>query len=316
MKHSFLLIIKILVSVGLLVLILLKVDVSKLTASIQDGNMFYLSSGLIIGCIFNMVKFLKWHHLIKTRNRLFSYWDASKSYMIGNCLGLVTPLRAGDLGRALYFLSEDRPRIMGLTVIDRVMDITAVLMLSLVGSFYLLHKGFGILIVMLLLFCLFVLYSHELLWNFSKRLVTGRPSFWTRLGKVIDMLKDLNDKTVSTTLILSLVSFLLVIFQFYCLISAFEPASVSAVCLVTPLITLSSVIPVSFMGLGVREGIAMLLFAHFDISGTTAISAAFLVFIMNNVLISIIGMLFLSKHLPHKQSNPTHLSSSGEQELK
>lgn len=314
MKNSFLLILKILVSVGLLVLILLKVDVSKLTASIQDGDMIYLSFGLIIGCIFNMVKFLKWHHLIKTRNLRFSYRDASKSYMIGNCLGLVTPLRAGDLGRALYFLNEDRPRIMGLTVIDRVIDITAVLMLSLAGSFYLLNKGFSILIFLLLLFCLFVLYSHELLWNLSKRLVSDRPSFWRKLGKVIDMLKDLDDKTVSMTLILSLVAFLLVIIQFYFLISAFEPASVSAVCLVTPLITLSSVIPVSFMGLGVREGIAMLLFAHFGISGTTAISAAFLVFIMNNVLISIIGMFFLSRHLPHKTSKITQVPSSGEQE--
>jgi uncharacterized membrane protein YbhN (UPF0104 family) len=55
------------------------------------------------------------------------------------------------------------------------------------------------------------------------------------------------------------------------------------------------VIPVSLMGFGVREGISILLLSNFQISSVTALSAAFLFFIINNFSISIVGVIFLSR---------------------
>lgn len=295
MKKSLLLVIKILVSGGLLYLIMLKVDLKQLIISFSKGNFVYLTYGLLFGCIFNMIKFLRWRNLIRVgEGNVYSYGDAVKSYMIGNSLGLITPLRAGDLGRALYFASVDRSRIMGLTVIDRVMDISAVLVLSIGGSFYLINKEFGIFVTFLAVLCFIILFSQALLWtNVQKVIPAGR--FWEKIIKLIDILKNLDTETISIALILSFLAFAIVLCQFYFLLSAFEGASFTSVFMVTPLITLSSIIPVSFMGLGVREGISILLFSKFGISGATALSAAFLGFVMNNVLISLIGIFFLSK---------------------
>ncbi len=294
MKKNLILITKVFVSGGLLYLIMLKINWMQFTVSIKGGNFLYLTYGMILGIIFNMIKFLRWRNLIRTENSMHSYWDASKSYMLGNCLGLVTPLRAGDLSRALYFAKEDRTRIMGLTIIDRIMDIAAVLIMSIAGSFYLINKGFGLLVILFAIFSLFFLYCNEYLRIFLKRIIPN-GTMWDKIGKLMDMLKNFDAKTISYALILSVLAFVLVLFQFYYLVSAFEPATFNSIFLVTPLITLSSIIPVSFMGLGVREGISIILFSAFGISGATALSVAFLGFVMNNVLISIIGIYFLSK---------------------
>ena len=306
---------KVLVSGVLLYLIVLKIDWSQFASTVKKGNILYLSYGMLFGVIFNMIKFLRWHNLIKTENSVYTFWDASKSYMLGNSLGLVTPLRAGDLGRALYFIKDERPKIMGLTIIDRIMDITAVLTLSIGGSFYLINRGFGILVVLLAILSICVLYSHKLLWIFLKKIIGDGP-IWQKVGKLIDMLKNLDPKTVSTALILSFLAFISVLFQFYYLVSAFEGTTLLAVCLVTPLITLSSIIPVSFMGLGVREGISIVLFSAFGITGATALSVAFLGFAMNNVFISIIGIVFLSESFLVKKNELTRLRSlSGQKNL-
>jgi len=285
---------KLLISGGLLYLIMLKIDWMQFTVSIRRGNLLYLTYGMIFGIIFNMIKFLRWRNLIRTENSMYSYWDATKSYMLGNCLGLITPMRAGDLSRALYFSREDRPRIMGLTVIDRVMDIAAVLVMSIAGSFYLINKSFGMLIVMLAILSLLFLYSNEYLKILLKKIIPS-GSRWDKISKLIDMLRNFNTKTISSALMLSVLAFVLVLFQFYYLVAAFEKGTFMSICLVTPLITLSSIIPISFMGLGVRESISIILFSTFGISEATALSAAFLGFIMNNVMISIIGIYYLSK---------------------
>ena len=49
------------------------------------------------------------------------------------------------------------------------------------------------------------------------------------------------------------------------------------------------------MGLGVREGLSIYFLAIFGVSAPAALSAAFLFFLINNVSISIIGVLYLGK---------------------
>ncbi len=294
MKNSLSLILKVLVSGVLLYLIIIKIDWNQLLDSIKKVNLYYLTISLFFGIIFNMIKFLKWRNLIKTINSSHSYWDGAKSYMIGNSMGLVTPMRAGDLGRALYFPTGERTTIMGLTIIDRLIDLVIVLILSIMGSFVLIKNGLGLLVVFLAISGILILYNPKFLYEISIKIIPDNY-VGKKLSKLIDTLKFLDIQNITTALILSFFAFLVTIIQFYCLVSAFENISFISVCLTTPLITLSAVLPVSIMGLGVREGTSILLFSIFGVSAATAGTAAFLCFVTNNVSISIIGIVFLSK---------------------
>lgn len=116
-----------------------------------------------------------------------------------------------------------------------------------------------------------------------------------KLNKLSQVFELLNYKIVTKALSLSLLAFITTLFEFYYVVSAFEDTALLSIYLVTPLITLSALIPVTFMGLGVREGLSMLLFSMFGITAGTALSAAFLCFVINNISISIIGIIYLSR---------------------
>ena len=133
MKGKLQTILKIVVSGILLYFIFKQIEWTQVVNSVKSGSPIQLIIGVLLGCGFNIVKFIKWHYLIKTEGHDYSFVDGVKSYVIGNCLGMVTPMRAGDLGRALYFNNNERPRIMGLTIIDRFIELVAVLILSIAG---------------------------------------------------------------------------------------------------------------------------------------------------------------------------------------
>lgn len=294
MKNKLLLIIKIFVSAGLLFLIILKVDWSQLHISLLRGNLIYLSLGVILGIGFNLIKFSKWHNIIKLGKNDYSYWDGAKSYMIGNALGMVTPMRVGDIGRALYFIPSERPKMIGFTFIDRLIDLITVCILSIGGGYLLINHGFCFLLIVLSVMGLFLLFSPIFFYKIVKNIIpNGKIN--KKIGRLIEIFKFLDIKTILICLILSVAAFIITILEFTCVISAFENTTFLSIFLVTPLITLSALIPVTIMGLGVREGLSILLFSKFGVSEATALTAAFLCFLINNVTISIIGIFYLSR---------------------
>lgn len=302
MKKRSLFILKIAVSAILIYLITSKIDWNQLIISFGQGDYVYLSIGVLVGFVFNCVKFAKWHYLINAGIHTYSFWDGAKSYMFGNALGLVTPLRAGDLGRALYFPKNDRTRILGLTIIDRAMDVVAILMLSIGGSFTLIKREFGLLVLLSCALSILVLYSPGIFQSLLNRTIKAGKII-EKVNKLIGILKILDTRTITTCLIMSVIAFIITIIEFYYVISAFEEITLSSTALVTPLITLSVLVPITFMGLGVREGLSIMLFSMFGISSGTALSAAFLCFAINNVSISLIGAGYLSKiELPNQDA--------------
>jgi len=292
LKQSLLFSIKIIISGVLLYLISLEIDWNQLTVSFKQADLLNFSLGVLFGVLFNTIKFLKWKTLINNGGCSWSYWDSAKSYMVGNALGIVTPMRAGDLGRAFYFPSSDRAQIIGLTVIDRIMDLAAVLVLCIGGSFLLINKVFGLLILGIGVIILVLLFSPPFFSKIFAKFETDRTIFHKLIG-MISILKDLRISAITISLFLSFLAFILIIFQFYYIVSSFESSSFLAVYLATPLITLSSLVPVTFLGLGVREGISVYLFSMLGITAATGFSTAFLGFIINNISISLLGVFFL-----------------------
>lgn len=293
MKKYILLLIKISVSAIILYLILQKVDTQTLKESLRHGKPIPFIIGVLIGILFNIVKFFKWHILIKADNEQHTYWDGAKSYMIGNALGVVTPMRAGDLGRALYFKAESRPRVIGFTLIDRVSDLIAVILFCVIGAFTLINPLFGVFLLVLGLTSLIIMYHPLKLYNLTSK-VTRLGSIGAKMAKAFESLTLINNKIVSISLLLSFTSFFLIIAQFYFVISAFDNISFYSAFLATPLVTLSSLIPITFMGLGVREGFAVYLFSLLGITFAAAFSTAFLCFMINNVSTGLIGIIFLT----------------------
>ncbi len=295
MKKWLILAAKIAVSAVCVYLIVLKVEWGKLVRDVRAGDMRYLLAAAGVGAVFNLMKFAKWHVLIRAGGRPYSFWHAARSYMAGNALGIVTPMRVGDLGRALCFASHDRPRIVALTVLDRVLDLAAVVVLSVAGSAVLIGTAFSATLALTGLVSLAMLcFPGTFLRAIAARVHHGTTG--AALGRLARAATALSSPLMLTSLALSFAAFALTILEFYFMVSAFENVPLSTTALVTPLITLSALLPVTFMGLGVREGLSMYLFSILHVSAPAALSAAFLGFLFNNVSISLIGVVFLTRN--------------------
>lgn len=291
-KKYIILSIKVACSVLLLYLVLDTIELKVLMETFRQGRLLPLSVGVLVGVVFNLVKFLKWQKLIRADSDEHSYWDSAKSYMIGNALGVVTPMRAGDLGRALYFEPASRPHVVGFTIIDRVLDLIAVILFCVYGAIILVHQGFGLFLAVIGIVCLILLYHPLKIYKISS-IIFGKIVLGEKLLKVTESLTLLNKRLLSISLTLSLISFFLIIVQFYFVISAFGEVSFLSACLATPMVTLSSLIPITFMGLGVREGFAVYLFSMLGVNPANAFSAAFLCFVINNVSTGFIGIFYM-----------------------
>ena len=108
--------------------------------------------------------------------------------------------------------------------------------------------------------------------------------------------------------ILTLKGFPSVIVELYFMILAFDSVSLCAVFLSKPMINLSSLIPISIAGLGVREGVGFYLLSRFQVSGHASVSAVFLSFLVNYLLLAVIGVFFMprTRMLSSGKNNSTH----------
>lgn len=284
---------KIIVSFILLYLILDKLGVAQLVKNIVEGKLEFLCLGLLIGLLCNIIKIAKWSYLTGSVHK-YSFWVGFQSYTLGFCFGLLTPLRAGELGRALFYSKEYFPQIISLTVLDRGLDIIAVMILSIAGSFLLIGNLFGIVIILSVVILIVFLYRFNVFVNILKKIL---PSKWLRKS-ILDFINhtaNLNKKYISFSMGLSLLAFTLSVIELYFFVYAFDDVSMKAVALSIPLMSLSNLLPISIMGIGVREGVAFILLSKFNVSGYASVSAAFLSFVVNNLLLSAIGALFVSK---------------------
>ena len=91
------------------------------------------------------------------------------------------------------------------------------------------------------------------------------------------------------TFSMAILMYVLVNFEFFLLLNSFEPVAIQPVISVLPLIMLINLIPVTFAGLGVREGASLLLLKTYGVSEETAVNAAILLFVLNVFLPALIG---------------------------
>jgi uncharacterized membrane protein YbhN (UPF0104 family) len=204
---------------------------------------------------------------------------------------------------------------MGLTIVDRLVDLATVFILSIAGSFILINKGFGILVVILFLVSLLLLYSPHAIQKTLKNIFSNE-FMANKINQLSHIFEMLNHKVITLSLFLSFLAFITIIVEFYCLVAAFEDIHLVSIFFVAPLITLSTVIPISLMGFGVREGVSILLLSNYQISSATALSAAFLFFIINNFSISIVGVIFLSRVEIKPKSIDSNLNISKDQVMR
>lgn len=303
---KFFFILKVLLTFVLVYLVMDKISFRDFENSIKTIRAGFVVA-LFYALVFTLIKALKWYYLVRQTSEKGTTWgDAVKSYFVGMVGGLLTPGRVGEIARTVYLEKHNKSLIIYLVAVDKVFDITVVVLLALPGIYYFTGvfaffatAGVGIILAGLLVGIFFPHYPPRWLNRLLER--TGKwAGIRERLSLIEREMESMTMKFKLKFLGITFLSYGIVIIEFYWLVNNYQNCPLAAICLTQPLIMLINIVPVTIAGLGIREGAAVVLLASFGVGGAAAISSAFMLFLLNTAFPALAGALFLTHRQKQK----------------
>ncbi|HXW13283.1 MAG TPA: lysylphosphatidylglycerol synthase transmembrane domain-containing protein [Terriglobia bacterium] len=276
-------------SVGVVGVTLWRVHLSDLRAAFRHldlGSLF-----LAVFCILALIvlRAYKWHCLVAAVGN-FRLQQSLRTLLGGCALGLITPGRIGELGRCIFVRKHERTQVAFLTLLDRTLDLWGLLTLVGASLFLLVPEPAAI--------------FGLALWLALVPVVLGFPGLSAHLSQMVQRLRHFRRPLaeVATSLppiritryaFMGLGAMWLELSTFYFLLRAFSPTGFATAVATYPYIALAGDLPLSFGGVGVREGVAALLLFPYAVPPAAAVDAALLWFVFGILFPAVLGIAWL-----------------------
>ena len=216
------------------------------------------------------VKIMKWQLMLRRLGFKVSYRQTATSYLLGYLVGVATPARLGELAR-LIGVDGKKGDLLALIVIDRGIDFYVVLMLSTVSA---IHLWVGMwAVTFLCVIALLFIYSY--IWHFLSflgRLIHKKSEAPIN---VVSILRQFDPLFLANQLILTVIVFVVTIFQFCIVTMSFGYFEWRLVWFV-PIALLANAVPITVGGFGTREGLLLLLTKDLGIPDEVIVNASVL----------------------------------------
>jgi glycosyltransferase 2 family protein len=286
-------------TVVLLGLVVYKVNLGHVARAAGSARPQYLLFALLLTGPFLYLKALRWHLMLSAAGIRATFGEAALSLIGGMGVALITPARVGELVRAAYLQDPQKLKIAGLVLIDKGFDVLVLASLSIAGAWALLGAWAGLAFTALAVAGLAAVYRPA---PVLRSLLRGarRVPMQAKIERVAGSLESLTPVSTTVFLLLTMLSFIVVLFQFGIVLLSWNNWSFDIVFLTFPMVVLTNVLPITIGGLGVREATAAALLGHYGVSPSHAVLAAFLMFAINTALPGIVGAVVL----PFASSRP------------
>jgi len=119
-------------------LIASELEWDQVSASIVQAKFEWLAVSLLCMVIGTTIRIFRWWLILKVKARDLTLKACVWPMLLGMWLNIVIPFRAGDIVRAFGFREQLRSpgsRILGLLVIERALDVIAVLIVFFIGMY-------------------------------------------------------------------------------------------------------------------------------------------------------------------------------------
>lgn len=296
--------IKLVVGVLLLIIIYKKINQSEsVFAVLKDVNPSYVLFALLLLIPHVYIAFLKWRYLLRTRFVDISTRETFGSLLFGITLGMVTPGNLGELGRGLFFQNRNKMIITGLTVVDKLSNMLVIATLGFLSICLIILNQPGwqerwiFAIVSAGAAILAGLWVSLFKRKWIKRILTKISMRYprnSRLQAFMDAFMHIRQRDVFTILGLTLLWFAIITFQYHILISGFTHVDLmQSFQGVTAAIFTKMLLPISFGGLGIREGVTVFYFSFFNISRAAVFNASLIIFFINFMVPTMAGFYYV-----------------------
>ena len=220
--------------------------------------------------------------ILKAYHISITYIEAIRIFFIGLFLGNVTPGRLGDFGRLIYLKPEAENYKIGLSsiIMDRLFDVICLLFFSVIAVFYYQSKfdlinfsgssvNYGVWSMMIIVFI-------GILWIFKNKIRQVLYPWITAFK---------SHRLTSVKYVLGFITTFISMFLIYGVFNyiAFVmniPIDPIGLFLGTFVIGVLTLLPISILGLGVREASIVLIFDLFNLSSNDAVALSLIVFFL------------------------------------
>lgn len=274
-------------AVGILAVLLGRQKWADFSKTLGGVDWRWLGGVVATAGVYWLVRTARWRWMAALEGRRLGWTTAWVSMLAGLGVGLITPLRGGEVVRPMFVPRGRRMRLAGQVVLERMFDLSAVLTLCLLGVFYMVFAGgvklsgaaalpaWALLACPLLLAAavgapLVVHYRPARLWRVFRRLLPGKAR---ELAEV-----RLNRRQFAIFLGTSIFAEAVNILGVYFCLRAYGRIDLLTACALAPVVMLHNILPATPGGFGIRESVAVAVFGAMDLPGLgeAAVLAAYL----------------------------------------
>ena len=302
------LLIKITVSAGLLAYLLSRISIDELVVHLHSLDRWMILLAVAVFFVSNLLGSLQWHLLLNSSGVTLRFGQTFRFYFVGLFFNNFLPANIGGdavkiydvtrIGRSVY-------QVIAVTFLDRLIGIFSLCLLAALFTIYLMASApVALLWIYLLIFlaCMTPVagfYFVKPLGNLLRR-VFGALRIFSLGDKGASILDHLGEFKTKKSFVLKLILLSLVIQAIrvltHVLVAAALGVSLNTVVVglffvFVPLLGLAMIPPITINGLGVREGLAMILFAQAGIGKTDAFTIEFLTYLVS-LSVSLFGLAF------------------------
>jgi len=309
-KRILFLLAKIVFTIGLMLLVLTKIDFHKIWYSLKNVHLslYVLAGSLSIGRI--ILSVVRWYILLKSKGFYVNFYTLVKYMYMSTFYSLFLPsVIGGDVIRTIVIKKdvENRGEAIGSVLVERFMGLFSLSFISffalLFGLQYIKNNFIIIFIigVLVLFIGLYVVLFNKKILNFLLRLLIkiGLSRFEHKIESFFIILYDYGQNKVLLlqVFLLSLLYQIIGIIVVYILGLAISMnVAFYYYIIFVPLIWMIMLLPISFSGFGIREGAFIGFFAEVHVNSEMALLLSVL-FFSQMILVGLVGGGFNLIHL-------------------
>jgi uncharacterized protein (TIRG00374 family) len=293
---------KIVVSVGLLVLIFTKIDLQELWQALQQANRWWLVAAVIVMTIGVVVRAFRWRILLEAIGISVPISELTKLYFISFLFNNLLPSGLGGDPIRMMELNRHSERgsdAVTSVVVDRFLGLSALQAIAVVA----LLTNWGVVPNAVAYYTIgifvgglaggYLLINRPLYLNLRRRLKPfHRLTDIKFIGNLFESFQSYPPSSLGRSY---LVSFLFNVthLTMYAFIgwALSAPVSLIQFAIIVPITSILLLLPSLPGGLGVREGGFLLLYTQIGVSEEVAVAMSLLVYVIGNVYTGLIGAI-------------------------
>jgi len=296
---------KLLITVFILAVLVKTIKFSEVLSALSKAEKGGMAAALSLLPLNLALQTVKWGILLKTLKRPIKAVDIFASLLVGFSLGLVTPGRLGEFGRAFAVKGAQPIQVAGLSVVDKFYNLVCIAIIGGIGILTLpgmiLQQAVPMIISAVIVylagsFAAFFLALHP---GFIRGVIYSISLILPKREKMkalIECFDGITRQKAAVIMIISMLFYATFILQFFILVNSFGDLKIiDGIRGLPAIIFAKTFLPVSVGGLGVGELASVRLLEIFNLEAAAAFNASLTLFTINVLTPGILGLFFIPK---------------------